>query len=107
MRQRTLGLVFAAMLATTAGFTALSVSPASASIVCQYGQYGVSGDGWATYWGWCHPNGQSIHFRLAVVCPYGGGGVTAEATGSGYGTVYTESETCWLGQSATSTTIVG
>ena len=83
------------------GLTALPSSSAFANTLCTDANAGVASSG-STYWGWCHPNGGYVYYRLTVLCPNGwGGGTTAWASGSGYGAIYTNSETCWFGAYAT------
>ena len=105
MKRRSVVLLAIALLSATS-FTALSTSAAYANTSCDPDfahNAGVASDGGSTYWGWCHPNGGSVRYRLSVLCPNGGGGTTSWASGSGDGTIYTNSETCWFGQSATAT----
>jgi hypothetical protein len=84
------------------GATVIPASPAYADthVYCNQGinaGYSNGGSG-STYWGWCHVNaGQYVNYRVQIDCPYGGGGQTPWASGSGPGTVYTQSETCWFG----------
>lgn len=101
MRRGSVRILLTAIL-IPAGFAALPVAGASANTQCgnSYTSYnansGVTGNGGSTYWGWCRANGGYVRFRMTLDCPYGGGGTTAWASGSGDVTVYTEPETCWL-----------
>lgn len=91
-----------------AGIAVLPPSNAYANTVCATyisgHDSGVASDGGSTYWGWCHPNGGFVRFKLTIICPGGWGSSQSDwASGSGYGTIYTNSLTCWFGNQADQT----
>jgi hypothetical protein len=76
-----------------------SAASAAATTTCipngAHPNAGMAGGG-STYWGWCKTNGGYVNYRVQLVCPDPGGGVTGWASATG-GEVYTVSETCWFG----------
>ncbi|QIS15622.1 hypothetical protein [Nocardia arthritidis] len=96
-------VLIAALSAALAAGTAVipaSVAHAETRVFCNEGVnagYSNGGSG-STYWGWCTAAaGEYVKYQVEIDCPRGGGGTTPIASGSGPGTIYTQSETCWFG----------
>ena len=91
-----------ALIAGAAATVPAEAAHAETRVYCnEYINAGYSNSG-STYWGWCHANaGQYVKFQIHIDCNAGGGGTTPPASGSGSGTVYTQSVTCWFGGTVT------
>jgi hypothetical protein len=84
------------------GLVAAAPNAALANTSCMDGNSNVSyqhtpGD-YSTWWAVCNTLGGHVHFTFTLECKFGGGGTTADASGTG-GYVDSQSETCWYGQS--------
>lgn len=96
MHRRKANAVVFALLAA-AGIIAVPAPPAYANTQCVKGQNagfsnGGSGE-W--FWGWCHPNGGYVNYRISMDCAYGDQGWWSNwASGSGNGAVYTNAFDC-------------
>lgn len=114
MTGKAVRLALAAALIGSAGIGLSSASSAQADTQCNQGiNAGIIGDnatvGYGTYYAWCHPNGGTVSMRLALICPDGPPApwsISATASGSGNGTIYTDEVSCWLGQTAQSAQII-
>jgi hypothetical protein len=97
MRPRKLALlaVAASMLGTTAvGVTASAAYANTACVAGQNAGYSNGGSG-DMYWGWCHPNGGYVRYRIMFDCNYTGDAFTSDwASGAGWGAIYTNAHYC-------------